>query len=144
MRSNDQQINRAIISEHDIGSTFFRIYENRIFHVTVRQGEMVTMKIVREGHDFLNRNGGGEYYNLYEFQAFSEVEPEVREWAASPSNNNYTILDAIVISSLPQKILADYYIRYNKSSKPTRIFNSIDKAIVWIDEVMSGYEKIAV
>lgn len=124
----------TILVYQDNEEAIFRIYEGRIFHVTVKKGVLVKMDIVYKGYQFLDDFGGGEFYNIFEFSSFADVDPEVREWAASPLNNNYTIVDAIVINSFPQKILADFYIRYNKPVKPTKIFNSLEKAGNWINE----------
>jgi len=124
-----------LISEKDIGSAIFRIYENHIYHVTIKKGEKVTLDIIRESYAFSDENGGGQYYNIFEFHSFSDIDPEVREWAASPTGNNYTIADAVVISSFPQKIIADFYMRYNKPVKPTKVFNSMEKAYEWVREI---------
>lgn len=126
-----------LISEKDIGSTIFRLYENRIYHVEIKKGERVTMDVVKKGYLFLKENGGGTYFNIFEFHSFSDVDPKVREWCALPINNKHTIIDAIVINSLSQRILADFYVRYNKPIKPTRIFTSIDRAYDWVKEVMN-------
>jgi len=135
--------NNSILFEEEHSTAIFRIYENRIFHVTVKKGELVTMDIVYKGYQFLDAFGGGEFFNIFEFSSFSDVDPEVRVWAASPLNNNYTIVDAIVINSLPQKILADFYIRYNKPVKPTRIFNLVDRALNWIKDFRENNERKA-
>lgn len=124
--------NHSLISEKDIGSVVFRLYENNIYHVEIKKGEKVTMEVVKEGYIFLEDNGGGTFYNVFEFHSFADVDPNVREWSASPMNNSYTIIDAIVISSLSQRILADFYVRYNKPVKPTRVFTSTEKAYEWL------------
>lgn len=131
-------IKSPLVSEKDIGSTIFRLYENRVYHVIIKKGEKVTMDVVREGYIFLDENGGGLFFNVYEFHSFSDVDPEVREWAASPSNNTYTIIDAIVINSLSQKILADFYISFNKPVRPTRVFKSVEKAFDWVEEMIDN------
>jgi len=125
-----------LLSEKDIGSTVFRLYEGNIYHVEIRKGEKVSMEIVQQGYDFVDEIGGDFYYNIFEFHSFSDVDPEVREWAASPNYNSYTIADAIVINSFPQKILADFYIKFNKPVKPTKIFNSTEAAYNWVKELM--------
>ena len=96
------------------------------------------MKIGREiteiGYSFLNENGGGKFYNIFEFYSFADVDPEVREWAADTSGNHYTICDAIVIRNLAQKIMTDFYLKINKPKMPTKIFYSSQKAFDWINE----------
>lgn len=135
MESNNLHKSKLIV-EKDIGSSIFRLYENKIYHVIVKKNEKVTMEFVQKGYDFLDEHGGGPFYNIYEFHSFSDVDPEVRECAASPTNNSYTKIDAIVISNFPQKILADFYVRYNKPVKPARIFNSLEKAFDWVHSEM--------
>ncbi len=129
----NELLKTRLVSEKDIGTTIFRLYDNRIYHVIIKKGGRVTMEVVEEGYKFLNENGGGLFYNVYEFHSFLDVDPEVREWSASSTNNSYTILDEIVINSLPQKILADFYIRFNNPVKPTKVFMSMDKAYEWIE-----------
>lgn len=93
--------------------------------------------MTEKGYDFLNRNGSGRFYNIYEFSSFSEMDPEVREWCATTSGNNYTYVDAIVISNFAQKLIADFHLKFNKPPMPTKIFKSKDKALEWILEIKS-------
>ena len=124
-----------LIDEEDIGSVIYRLYEGRIFHAIIKKKEKITIKMTEKGYDFLNRNGGGRFYNIYEFSSFSEMDPEVREWCATTSGNNYTYVDAIVISNFAQKLIADFYLKFNKPQMPTRIFKSKEKALDWILEL---------
>ena len=89
------------------------------------------MSIVANGYAFLVEHGGGTFKNIYHFDYFSDVDPQIREWASDESGNLYTISDAIVIESFAQKILTDFYVRVNRPIKPTKIFYSLEKAIAW-------------
>jgi len=129
-------LEHRLIDEKDIGPAIFRLYENRIYHVIVKKGEKATMEVVREGYLFLDSNGGGKYYNIYQFESFSDVDPDVRDWSASPTNNSYTHIDAIVFSSFPQKIIADFYVAINRPVKPTRSFKSLESAYKWVMEMI--------
>lgn len=135
MEDNIPFENIKLIDEQDIGSVIYRLYEGRIFHAIIKKKEKITIKMTEKGYDFLNRNGGGRFYNIYEFSSFSEMDPEVREWCATTSGNNYTYVDAIVISNFAQKLIADFYLKFNKPQMPTRIFKSKEKALDWILEL---------
>ena len=137
MEENIPFENIKLIDEQDIGSVIYRLYEGRIFHAIIKKKEKITIKMTEKGYDFLNRNGGGRFYNIYEFSSFSEMDPEIREWSASTSGNNYTYVDAIVISNFAQKLIADFYLKFNKPPMPTKIFKSKDKALDWIMELNS-------
>ena len=99
-----------LVAEKTVGNVIFRLFANRIFHVFVPPLEKINMATIQEGYKFLDENGGGEFYNIFQFSSFSDVDPEVREWAADPDGNNYTISDAIVIDNLSQKIITDFYL----------------------------------
>lgn len=125
-----------LIDEEDIGSVVYRLYDERIFHAIIKKGERFTLPMTEKGYGFLNRNGGGRFYNIYEFGSFSDMDAELREWCADTSGNNYTYVDAIVISNFAQKLVADFYLRFNKPKMPTKIFNSREKALEWIQSLL--------
>jgi len=113
------------------------LYENRIFHGIIKQGQKISLEMAKKGCVFLDKNGGGRFYNIYEFENFAEMDPEVRAWASDTSGNLYTHIDAVVINNFAQKMIANFYLKFNKPKKPTKIFNSSEKALEWIQ----GYIK---
>jgi len=127
------------ISKRLVCGITFCLFPNRIFYVSIPKYYKITMDVVDEGYRFLNENGGGKFFNIFHFASLADVDPEVREWAANPSGNNYTYSDAIVIDNLSQKILADFYVRINKPVKPTKIFFSLEKAIRWSEIQMEHH-----
>jgi hypothetical protein len=127
-----------LVDEIETGSMIYRLYEGRIFHAIIKSGEKISMEMTVLGYEFLNKHGGGRFYNLYEFETFAEMDPEVRTWAADTSGNNYTYVDAVVISNFAQKIIANFYIKFNKPKMPTKVFTSTEKALEWILSVKKG------
>ncbi len=81
---------------------------------------------------FVEKKGKKKYLNLFEFEDNSEVDNEVRDWAAIKSGNHYTIADAFVIKNFAQKILTNFYLRFNKPQKPSKVFNNTGDAINWL------------
>lgn len=120
-----------IIASQEIEGVIFKLYANRIFHVEIPRYTKVHMSITQAGCNFLDANGGGKFYNVYQFHSFADVETETRKWAADPGGNLYTYTDAIVISNLAQKIVTDFYIRFDRPVVPTKIFFTLDKAVEW-------------
>ncbi|MFI5202869.1 MAG: hypothetical protein ACHQF2_00115 [Flavobacteriales bacterium] len=64
--------------------------------------------------------------------AHSLVNSEAREYMASPESTKYSIAEAYVIKSTAQKILVNFYLRFNKPTVPTRFFSDITKAEKWL------------
>lgn len=120
-----------LIAERFVQGMHFRLFENRIFYVKIERHMKISIDMIAEGYKFINENGGGKFHNIYHFDSFADVEPEVREWAADKEGNFNTITDAIVINSLPQKILADFYMFFNKPIMPTKVFFSLEKSVEW-------------
>lgn len=44
------------------------------------------------------------------------------------------IAEAIIVDSLHNRILANFYLKYIKSHNPVKVFNNMDKAIEWLLE----------
>lgn len=123
--------NATLIAEKVTDGVHFRLYDNRVFYVVLPRLKKIDYKTIQAGYDFLDENGGGKFHNVYQFSSFSDIEPEVREWAADDNGNHYTLSDAIVIESLSQKIITDFYLKFNRPKMPTKIFYSLDKAVDW-------------
>ncbi len=62
-----------------------------------------------------------------------QVSKEARVKAANPEFLNLSIATAIFTESLSSKILANFYIKFNKPPVPTKMFNSKEKAMEWLD-----------
>jgi hypothetical protein len=43
------------------------------------------------------------------------------------------VADAFVIDSLAQRILGNFYLKFNKPQFPTRFFNSKEEALIWLE-----------
>ncbi len=134
MKTTCENFNSVCIASQDIDDAIFRIYENGIFHATIKKHKKASMEVVKAGIDFLIQHGGGKFYNIYEFESFSDVDPEVRSWIATESDHQYTVVDAIVISSFSLKIMADFYLKINKPQMPTKLFLNMESASKWILE----------
>jgi len=135
-KENINIFNANALSTKDINGIVFTLYDNRIVHVKIPSFGKITIELTLAGNEFIEENGGGKYYNIYEFESYADVDPEVREWAADSEGNNYTHTDAIVIGNLSQKIITDFYLKFNKPARPTQIFYSLEKAVKWTQEQM--------
>lgn len=132
--------NSPIVSKLEIEGVKMYILENRVFYVDVPRMKRITMELIEKGYKIINDNGGGLYYNVYHFHSFADVDPEVRKWASDPNGSENTVSDAIVIGSVGQKILTDFYLKFDSPIKPTKIFFSLEKAITWTEAQRKVHE----
>ena len=57
---------------------------------------------------------------------------EVREYVASEPRSKLVTADAFIVNSLPQRIIANFYLKWNKPVRPTKMFDKEEEAIEWL------------
>ena len=67
---------------------------------------------------------------------FSSTNLELMLAVSKNENNPYSKADAFVIKSLAQKILANFYLKINKTERPTKFFNKKEEALDWLKQYM--------
>lgn len=77
---------------------------------------------------------GKPHHIILDFtQTAINFSPEAREYfAENESHNILRLSQAIIIKSLAHKLVANFYMRFNKPKSPTVIVNSKEQAINWI------------
>ncbi len=63
---------------------------------------------------------------------FCTIDKEARIFSASKESNIYTLADAIAYHGLGQKLIADFYLKQNNPTVPTKVFSEIKEAITWL------------
>lgn len=64
--------------------------------------------------------------------SFSSLDDQTREFMATEESLKYSKAEAFLITSLAQKILINFYIKFNKPLVPTRVFTDKEAAIEWL------------
>jgi hypothetical protein len=73
---------------------------------------------------------------LFIANEFSLPSKESREYLAKKESLPYSLADAYVINSFPQKIAANFYLKVNKPARPTKMFNNKEDALIWLKTYM--------
>jgi hypothetical protein len=63
---------------------------------------------------------------------FAAPTNDARSYMAEASSNPFSSASAYIARSLPEKLIANGYIRFNKPARPTRMFTSETKALEWL------------
>jgi hypothetical protein len=67
-------------------------------------------------------------------EPLSGPDLKAMQYIASEGSSPYAIAEAYVITSLSQKILAKFYLNFNKPSRPTKIYGDEAEAVKWLKE----------
>lgn len=65
----------------------------------------------------------------------SSVSSRVRSNASHPNANFLSLADAIVVKSLAQRLMANFYLKFNRPSRPTKVFENCTDAVNWLYKV---------
>lgn len=133
VKEEDTDIFQAeIVASTAIEGLGLTVYSNDLLHVKVPKYYSVDLTVYGKAQDWLTTlDPEKEYHFILDFDSFSEVDPEMRKHRASKGGTNFSITDAVVISSLPQKMISDFYLRFNRPPRPTKIFSTVKKAVEW-------------
>ena len=108
-------------------------HEEGIVRFEIEKTDEITLQNVKEYIEAVENLGGGRSFcNLIVMKHFVQVGDDARKYAASEESNIYTIADAFIINSIALKLVGNFYIRFNKPVRPTRIFNNEDDALIWL------------
>lgn len=85
---------------------------------------------------------GGLYTQLVDMTALGIYSSqETRQYAATEMQYPNKVADALVVRSLSEKLIANFYIRINKPKIPTRLFNNEESAIKWLQKMLRQASK---
>jgi len=125
-----------LIAEFETNTTRVQFDEQGIMHVQFKAGEDVVLKDVLDMYEWKSEKlDGAKHYTVTTPEYGSTVDPEVRNWAQSPERAARIGADAFVVITLAHKLLANFYIKYNKPQHPTKVFSDNDTAMKWILEM---------
>jgi len=66
--------------------------------------------------------------------SYSSTDTVFLKHLSKNENNPYSKADAFVITSIAQKILANFYIKIFIPERPTRFFKTKEDAIIWLKQ----------
>lgn len=121
-------INKIVLSHSDV-----TLREDGILEIVVKDNIDVDLNICKElTNTYKTLLGNNKALLLHIVGNFVTMDKEAREYSASEAGLKYSIAEAFVINSLPQKILANFYMRINKPAVPSKFFDNREDAEEWL------------
>lgn len=108
--------------------------ENLVFY-KIKENTVIELKdSVEMYEETLHLMQGKRYAALVDARATTSLTPEAREWSANDELHQQLIAQAIVVTSLANRLIGNFIIRFHKPKAPTRLFSSVEKAKEWLHE----------
>lgn len=98
--------------------------------------EEISLDAVKKLTHKLGEIGNHKKLNvIVEILNFNTISKEARKYSASEESQIYTKANAIIVKSLAMRIGSNFFININKPVTPTKVFNKIDEALKWFNEI---------
>lgn len=105
---------------------YVKPYEN-VFLDKVEMQSLLTTAV-----ELTERN---KYYAVIDTSNNIDSSKDARDYYANNELNCFRLADAFVVSSLPLRMVVNFFIKVNKPNIPTKMFNTKDSAFDWIHEI---------
>lgn len=107
--------------------------EDGVLEIVVNDNVEVGVDICKElSNAYEKLLGNKKTLLLHIVGNYVTMDKDAREYSASDIGLKYSIAEAFVINSLPQKMLANFYMRINKPAIPTKFFDNKKEAEEWL------------
>ena len=110
-------------------------YGNGMIKFILKDGTEIEKDDIHEIHRTIDELTGGKKHSiLTDARCEAKASKEARDYASSRSGERNTVAEAILVRSTSMKLLANFYIKFHKPKVPTKMFDSEDKAVAWLDK----------
>ncbi len=105
-----------------------------IFYIKYHEDTYSDVEDFKEGYNsYLELTEGKTVKVLVEMGRHATVTTEAREYAQE--NKIPAVAEALVLYSLPQRILFKFYGKFRRQNHPLRVFKSFDEALNWLKSI---------
>jgi hypothetical protein len=118
-----------------ITSSFqFYLDERMFYYLKLSDGEEFTLEDLQEVRRFIEEEHDSKKRPfLVELAYGSTVSDGVQEHMAYAADR-YSTADALLISTFAHKLIAKFYLRHFKPTRPTKVFQDVFEALDWIEK----------
>lgn len=111
-----------------------KINENNFYEIEVFNDKEFSFPQLVELVNAQQNLGSEKLPVLVLCEEFASTDTIFVKHLAQNKNNPYSKADAFVISSLAQKIIANFYLKFSSPERPTKFFKEKGEAIIWLKQ----------
>lgn len=91
---------------------------------------------IKESHDFIDAlkkiTGGVPHPVLKVPGRHANVDKDARTFMAAPEALHYSTAEAVLIRNMAQRLIGNFYLRFDRPQKPVRLFDTLGEAETWL------------
>lgn len=125
-----------MLTNHNKYTIELKNIDNNIYlYINVLGNEEITVDDVKSIAESCRQVGGGKVLPLLlKVDKYTLPSAEARKFIANADSNPYAKAEAYVISDLPQKIVGNFFLKFDKPVRPTKIFTKENEALEWLKQ----------
>lgn len=131
MKHEEKLVRRIEINEAIVG-----LREDGIVHVYYRPHTEINIDLQEKLLDVLQDiTGGVKTAIIYQAGEYCTVTKDARENAIAIEHLSPTRASVVYVKNLAQRMIAEFYYKFNKPKQPYKVVSDFDEGIKWLLEV---------
>lgn len=112
-----------------------RMEADMVARVTIFPGAIQTLADAKENVQALETLSQGRPFRaITDIREMRYQDSEARAYYSHPSHTQSLVAVAILVGSPMSRLIGNFFMGFNKSSTPTRLFTSEAEALAWLKE----------
>lgn len=109
--------------------------DDGIIHVYYKEHTELDVKLQLEtlGY-YIEMCGDKPHPFIFEADEYVTITKEARDNALSLEEQSPLAMSAIIVKNLAHKLIADFYLKFNKPRRPYKVFKDFQEGINWLKE----------
>lgn len=121
----------------DIGHSSIELRPDGLVEITFRESSLIGLQECLDIMDVYEQILEKRKYPLLHLaKDYVQVNEEARIYGSSEDGLRYSAAEAFVIKSLAHKLLANFYLKVNRPSVPTKFFSNKEDAELWLKKFL--------
>lgn len=134
MNTNRDNISRKYVKEVKTPLAIFAMDENRICHMFIQPEVYISISEIKDFQEGLFEVSEHKPFRLLfdVSNQFVQIDSKARKFAASAPVTELIIAEAVVLNTLPMRIIFNFFLKIDGPHFPTKAFNNSIKAEQWL------------
>ena len=117
----------------DLGKSTITFEDNRIAHLHIKKGQIIDLDEVKEIFEVISQEAkGGLFRLMVSASEEATLSSKSREYASTKESSDVIVADAVVVENYSHEMTSNFFIRFNKPNRPTKLFKNVDEAKKWL------------
>lgn len=134
MTTHRDNISRHYVKELETPLAIFAMDENRICHMFMQPDHFISIPEIKVLQESLYDISDSKPFKLLfdVSDQFVQFDSKARKFAATAPVTELIIAEAVVLNTLPMRMVFNFYLKIDSPTFPTKAFNDSRKAEEWL------------